>query len=348
MARMAVVLLSLGGPDGPEAVQPFLFNLFNDKAIIGLPQPLRWLIAKLISTRRAPVARKIYQYLGGGSPLLANTEAQAHALERRLGAETAVFIAMRYWTPRARDTALRVKAYRPERIVLLPLYPQFSTTTTDSSLDDWRRAAESVGLDAPTSAICCYPTQRGFIEALATAIRPALDAARAQGTPRLLLTAHGLPKKIVAKGDPYQVQVEQTAAAVVKALGIADLDWTVCYQSRVGPLEWIGPATDDEVRRAGRDKVPLVVAPIAFVSEHSETLVELDIEYRHLAESAGVPDYRRVPTVGVAAPFIAGLADLVRQAGAVQGAATADGKTRLCPADRRGARCCFARPVGAG
>jgi protoporphyrin/coproporphyrin ferrochelatase len=348
MARMAVVLLNLGGPDGPESVQPFLFNLFNDRAIIGLPQPLRWLIAKLISTRRAPVARKIYEHLGGGSPLLANTEAQAQALERRLGAETAVFIAMRYWAPRARDTAMRVKAYRPERIILLPLYPQFSTTTTGSSLDDWRRAAESVGLDAPTSAICCYPTQRGFIEALAAAIRPALDAARAEGTPRLLLTAHGLPKKIVAKGDPYQVQVEETAAAVVKALGIADLDWTVCYQSRVGPLEWIGPATDDEIRRAGRDKVPLVVAPIAFVSEHSETLVELDIEYRHLAEQAGVPDYRRVPTVGIAPSFIVGLADLVRQAGSLKGSAIADGGHRLCPADGRGARCCFAAPVGAG
>jgi ferrochelatase len=348
MTRLAVVLLNLGGPDRPEAVQPFLFNLFNDKAIIGAPQPVRWLIAKAISTRRAPVARKIYGHLGGGSPLLANTEAQARALEAALGGAAKVFVAMRYWRPFARETAAAVKAFAPERVVLLPLYPQFSTTTTGSSLDDWRRAAKSVGLAAPTAALCCYPTERGFIAALAGAIRPALEAARVHGTPRLLLTAHGLPKKIVASGDPYQVQVEATAAAVVAALGIADLDWTVCYQSRVGPLEWIGPATDAEVRRAGRDKVPVVMAPIAFVSEHSETLVELDIEYRHLAESAGVPDYRRVPTVDTATAFIAGLAALVRHAAAAPaGRCVAEDDTRFCPDDPRGARCRFATSAGA-
>jgi ferrochelatase len=349
MTRLAVVLFNLGGPDGPDAVQPFLFNLFNDPAIIGAPRPVRWLLAKLISTRRAPVARQIYAHLGGGSPLLPNTEAQARALATALGADASVFVAMRYWAPRATETAAKVKAFAPERVVLLPLYPQFSTTTTGSSLDDWRRAAAAVGLNVPTSALCCYPVQAGFIAALAAAIRPALEAAGSHGTPRLLLTAHGLPKKIVATGDPYQIQVEQTAAALVAALGIGGLDWTVCYQSRVGPLEWIGPATDDEIRRAGRDRVPVVIAPIAFVSEHSETLVELDIDYRHLAESAGVPDYRRVPTVAAAPAFIGGLAALVRQATAAPpGRCGADGGARRCPADARGARCRFAAPVGAG
>ena len=347
MARLAVVLFNLGGPDRPEAVQPFLFNLFSDPAIIGLPQPLRWLVARLISARRAPVARKIYDHLGGGSPLLANTELQARALEAALAGEAKVFIGMRYWRPFASETAAAVKAFAPDRVVLLPLYPQYSTTTTGSSLDDWRRAAKAVGLKAPTAALCCYPTERGFVSALAEAIHPALAAARVHGAPRLLLTAHGLPKKIVAAGDPYQVQIEATAAALIAALDIADLDWTVCYQSRVGPLEWIGPATDEEVRRAGRDKVPVVVAPIAFVSEHSETLVELDIEYRHLAESAGVPDYRRVPTVDAAAAFIAGLAALVRHAAAAPaGRCVAEDDTRFCPDDPRGARCRFATPVG--
>jgi ferrochelatase len=344
---LAVVLFNLGGPDGPDAVRPFLFNLFNDRAIIGLPQPLRWLVAKIISTRRAPVATRIYAHLGGGSPLLPNTEAQARALERALGGETRAFIAMRYWRPFARETAAAVKAYAPDRIVLLPLYPQFSTTTTGSSLDDWRRAADAEGLAAPISALCCYPAQHGFIEALAALIRPALAAARVHGTPRLLLTAHGLPKKIVAAGDPYRIQVEATAAALVAALGDDGLDWTVCYQSRVGPLEWIGPATDAEIERAGRDRVPVVIAPIAFVSEHSETLVELDIEYRHLAERAGVPDYRRVPTVDAAPAFIAGLAALVRHATETTGRCVADGGTRFCPDDPRGARCRFAAPVGA-
>ncbi len=131
---------------------------------------------------------------------------------------------------------------------------------------------------------------------------------------RLLLSAHGLPKRIIAKGDPYQAQVEQTARAIVDGLGIEGLDWVVCYQSRVGPLAWIGPATDAEIRRAGVEGKGVMIAPIAFVSEHSETLVELDIEYAHLAASCGVADYRRVPTVGTHPAFIAGLAQLVQQA----------------------------------
>jgi ferrochelatase len=156
---------------------------------------------------------------------------------------------------------------------------------------------------------------------LAGLIRPALDAvAGYPKPPRLLLTAHGLPKRIALAGEPYPGQVEATAAAVVAALNRADvnraeLDWTICYQSRVGPLEWIGPATDDEIRRAGEDRVPVVVAPISFVSEHSETLVELDLDYRELAEAVGVPAYHRVATVGTEPGFIHALAALVRRAG---------------------------------
>jgi ferrochelatase len=154
-----------------------------------------------------------------------------------------------------------------------------------------------------------------LVEAIAGLVKPALDAAAAGGRPtRLLLTAHGLPKRIVKRGDPYPDQVEQTAAAVVAALARPELDWRVCYQSRVGPLEWIGPATDEEIRQAGKEGVALVVAPISFVSEHSETLVELDLDYRRLAEIAGVPSYHRVPTVGVEPGFIRSLATLVNRA----------------------------------
>jgi ferrochelatase len=146
-------------------------------------------------------------------------------------------------------------------------------------------------------------------------IRPVLEAAAGhEKPPRLLLTAHGLPKRIVRAADPYPNQVETTAAAVIAAVNRPDLDWTVCYQSRVGPLEWIGPATDDEIRRAGKDRIPVVVAPISFVSEHSETLVELDLDYRDLAEVSGVPAYYRVPTVGTEPDFIQSLATLVRRA----------------------------------
>ncbi|MEN8196131.1 MAG: ferrochelatase [Pseudomonadota bacterium] len=332
MSRLAVVLFNLGGPDRLEAVEPFLFNLFNDPAIIGVPGPLRWVLAKLISKRRGPVARDIYRQLGGGSPLLSNTEAQAAGLEKELGGNAKVFVSMRYWHPRSAIVAEAVKAYDPEQVLLIPLYPQFSTTTSGSSLKDWRRAARQAGLAAPTRSLCCYPADAGFVAAMANRVRPLYETAQKSGTPRVLFSAHGLPKKIVDRGDPYQYQVERTAAAIAEALGIAGLDHVVCYQSRVGRLEWIGPATEDEIRRAGADGVPLVVAPIAFVSEHSETLVELDIEYRRLAAEVGVPAYLRAQTVGDSPGFIAGLA---RQARLVQTANTPicgqDGG-RFCPA----------------
>ncbi|HEX2113807.1 MAG TPA: ferrochelatase [Alphaproteobacteria bacterium] len=332
MTRRAVVLFNLGGPDRLEAVRPFLFNLFNDPAIIGLPQPLRYLLAQLLSARRTPTAMDIYEKIGGGSPLLANTRAQAEALQALLGGDTRVFIAMRYWHPMAQETAAAVKAFGAEQVILLPLYPQFSTTTTASSHRDWMRAARDVGLEMPTSTVCCYPTARGFVAALAELIRPSLAEARKAGRPRILFSAHGLPKKIVRGGDPYQWQVEQTAAAVMQELGATDLDWLVCYQSRVGPLEWISPYTDAEIDRAGRDRVPVVLVPVSFVSEHSETLVELDIEYRERAEHNGVPLYMRVPTVAAHAAFIAHLADLVRMASATpSGTRRADGGGRLCP-----------------
>lgn len=334
MSRFAVVLLNLGGPDEPAAVEPFLFNLFNDKAIIGAPAFIRYPLAKLISKRRAPVAREIYAKMGGRSPIVPNTERQARALEKSLharGIEARAFIAMRYWKPFAAETARAVAGYAPEKIVLLPLYPQFSTATTESSIADWNKAASMARVKAETRAVCCYPAERGFIAALADLIRPHLEPAGGK-KPRLLFSAHGLPKKVIARGDPYQWQIEQTAAAVARVLGADLADWIVCYQSRVGPLEWIGPSTDAEIARAGAERVPLVVAPIAFVSEHSETLVELDIEYRHLAEQKGVPSYRRVPTVSAHAAFIDGLARLVVDALAKPVRVAPDGGTRLCPA----------------
>jgi ferrochelatase len=163
--------------------------------------------------------------------------------------------------------------------------------------------------------VCCYPCDPGFIEAVAGLIRAAFETVVWDDKPpRLLLTAHGLPKKIAGAGEPYPDQVKATAAAVISALNRPGLDWAVCYQSRVGPLEWIGPATDEEIRRAGKDGTPVVIAPISFVSEHSETLVELDVDYRHLAAAAGVPAYYRVRTVGTEAGFISSLATLVHRA----------------------------------
>jgi ferrochelatase len=312
--KVAIVMFNLGGPDSPEAVEPFLRNLFSDPAIISLPGIVRLPLARLIARRRAPVAREIYHQIGGRSPIVPQTEAQAHALETVLAGEmqAKAFIAMRCWHPMSDQAARAVKDYAPDRIVLLPLYPQYSTTTSASSLKDWARAAGKAGLSVPTTTVCCYPAERGFVRAMADHIRTELSRTRQDLSYRLLLSAHGLPKRTIARGDPYQWQVEQTARAI--AAELPGIDWQVCYQSRVGPLEWIGPATDAEIRRAGAEGKGVIVAPVAFVSEHSETLVELDIEYAMLARESGVPDYRRAATAGVQGDFIAGLAGLVRKA----------------------------------
>jgi ferrochelatase len=331
MTRTAVVLFNLGGPDRPESIRPFLANLFNDPAIIGLPWPLRPILANVISTRRDKEAREIYAKIGGKSPLLEQTWDQARALQQALADEAArVFVSMRYWHPMAEETARQVKDYDPDRIVLLPLYPQYSTTTTASSFRSWRRAAEAVGLDRPTRTVCCYPTESGLVAAHAHLIEKALEEA-GEAPVRLLFSAHGLPEKIVKGGDPYQWQVEQTAAAVIAALDRPELDWTICYQSRVGPLAWIGPATDDEVKRAGKDSTGIILIPIAFVSEHSETLVELDIEYAELAHKHGVKTYIRVPALQTEPAFISGLARMVTAAFERELEPAPDRGVRLCP-----------------
>ena len=339
MSRVAVVLFNLGGPDSLDAVEPFLRNLFRDPAIIGAPAPLRHLIARLIARRRGPKARDIYREIGGRSPLLPETEAQAAALAEALGdlGAVSVTVAMRYWHPMSEAAARHVAAFRPERIVLLPLYPQFSTTTTASSLAAWRKAAASAGLAARTHAVCCFHRADGLIAAHAALIELVLAEAAEAGEPRVLFSAHGLPKSVVARGDPYQWQVEETARAIVARLERERLDWKVCYQSKVGPMAWLGPSAEDELDRAGRDRVPVVVVPIAFVSEHSETLVELDITYRDRARAAGVPAYHRVPALGTQPAFIAALANLVRAALERDAGLDSGEGGRLCPASHR---CC--------
>ena len=308
--KIAIILFNLGGPDSLEAVQPFLRNLFGDPAIISLPAWLRLPLARFIASRRTPKALGIYEKIGGGSPILGQTEAQARALEEALGSEHEWrgYVCMRYWHPMTERVVQSVRRFAPDRIVLLPLYPQYSTTTTASSFAAWKKAAT---FKTPAVEVESYPTEPGFIRASIELVKQGL--AEAGDAPvRVLFSAHGLPEKVIRKGDPYQRQVEQTAEAIAEHLD--GVGWSVCYQSRVGPLKWIGPSTDAEIRRAAADKKSIVLYPLSFVSEHSETLVELDIEYRHLAEQAGVPRYIRVPTVGTHPQFIHGLANLVQAA----------------------------------
>jgi ferrochelatase len=320
--RVAVVLFNLGGPDAPESIRPFLVNLFTDPAILRVPGFIRPWLGRLIAWRRTKPATENYAILGGKSPLRELTEAQGAALEAVLneggGIEAKCFTAMRYWHPMSDETATAVKAWAPDEILLLPLYPQFSTTTTGSSAQEWARAATRAKLDVPTTTLCCFHSHPGFAAATAALVRGAWDKARAELDPamklRVLFSAHGLPESIVTAGDPYQWQVEQTVAAVVEHLGLPDLDHIVCFQSRVTPQKWIGPSTEDELERAGHDKVAVLVVPIAFTSEHSDTLVELDVEYREEAEKLGVPGYYRAPAQNSDPAFIAALADLVTTA----------------------------------
>ena len=332
MSRLAVVLFNLGGPDGPDAVRPFLFNLFRDPAIIGAPAFVRYPLAALISTTRTRAATANYALMGGGSPLLPETRNQAEALEAELarlrpGQESKVFIAMRYWKPFAAATAAEVEAWRPDEIVLLPLYPQFSTTTTASSFQDWERVYRGPGR---SRSVCCYPVSDGLAQAHARAIRSAWEGAGRPEGLRLLFSAHGLPEKVVAGGDPYQAQVEATAGAVARLLPEFS-DWRISYQSRVGPLKWIGPSTDDEIRRAGEEGLGVLVSPIAFVSEHVETLVELDHEYAELAQESGCPKWLRAPALGTDPDFIGALAGAaVSSLSRADGPAAPDGWA--CPA----------------
>lgn len=314
MKKTAVIVFNLGGPDRLEAVRPFLFNLFRDPAIIGLPNPLRWSVAQLISRRRAPYAKPLYQSMGGKSPLLEGTERQAQALEKELGESFKVFICMRYWHPLAPQVVADVIAWGAERLVLLPLYPQFSTTTTASSFLDWEKESKKAGLSLPTIKIDQYPDNQGLVDAFCELAAPLLIEARKYGPPRLLFSAHGIPKSRIDRGDPYEKQVEQTARSILENLAEQPDSWKVCYQSKVGPLQWLEPAIGDEMERAGRDGVPVVVLPIAFVSEHVETLIELDVEYREKASHCNVPYYGRVQTPGTHPRFIEGLAMEVRNA----------------------------------
>ncbi|WP_298160292.1 ferrochelatase [Brevundimonas sp.] len=344
--RIAVVLFNLGGPDDAASVRPFLFNLFNDPAIIGLPGFARTPLAKLISSRREKSAQANYAMMdaGGGSPLKAETRKQMAALDARLatllpGDEVRSFIAMRYWHPLTEETAVDVAAYGPDEVVLLPLYPQFSTTTTQSSLKAWKAAYAGSGR---SRTICCYPRATGWIEAQADVIRTRLAEAGRDypGRPmRVLFSAHGIPEKLVAQGDPYQEQIEGTVAAVAAAAGLTD--WRLCYQSRVGPLKWLGPSTPDVIKQAAADGVGVVVTPIAFVSEHIETLVELDIEYGELAHEAGLHPYLRAPAVGVAGAFIGALAqavtDSLGRTGTAPSGPGCQARWKACPFQAEGA-----------
>lgn len=336
--KTAVVLFNLGGPDGAESVKKFRLNLFSDPAIIRAPFFIRFWLARLIAGSSAKAAEENYALMGGKSPLLGLTREQAGALQDRLSDVGAkCFIAMRYWHPFAAEAVADVKEFDPDRIVLLPLYPQFSTTTTGSSLTDWYEQAAIGGLVKPTTTICCYFDDDAYVTSIADLVREGIADAREKIAPdvklRLLFSAHGLPEAIVKKGDPYQAEVEASVAAVMALLVDAEVEYVTCYQSRATPQKWISPSTVEAIEEAAEQKVAVLLVPIAFVSDHIETLVELDIENAELAHRLGVPGYFRVKAPNSDAGFIGALAGIVRRS-----VERGDG---LC--SHRGDRACDAR-----
>jgi ferrochelatase len=311
--KKAIILFNLGGPDKLENVEPFLFNLFNDPAILNLPTFLRYPLAKLISNRRTPVAKKIYAELGGSSPILKLTKEQSSALEIKLNQtqeenEYKCFIIMRCWNPRAEDVIKNVQLYGPDEVVLMPLYPQYSAATSGSSIKEWKDVCKKNNYHVKTSTICCYPTDQNFINAHTKEITKKIKGLE---NFKLIFSAHGLPEKNIKKGDPYQWQVEQSVKKIVENLNDKGLDWILSYQSRVGPLKWIGPSTESIIIENSKIGKHIVLVPIAFVSEHSETLVELDIEYKEIADANGCKNYTRVPALGTNEDFIKAMSELI-------------------------------------
>ncbi len=314
--RIAVVLCNLGGPDSLQAVRPFLYNLFSDPAILDVPlgalarKPLAWLIAK----RRTPTAAKGYAVLGGKSPLLENTQRQAAALAGALAGdgEFDVHVCMRYWHPRAAEVVAMLKQAGYARVVLLPLYPQFSRTTTGSSHREFLRECERARFAPRIDVIREWHDAPQYLDAVADSLRrelarfPDPDPAHTE----VLLSAHGLPRKLADAGDPYETQVRATYEAVCARLG-----WPrtmLCYQSRVGPLEWLGPYTEDVIReKAAQGVKQMLVYPIAFVSDHSETLYELGITYAEIAHEHGITHYRVCPALNDDPGLIQALRQLV-------------------------------------
>ncbi|PHR63129.1 MAG: ferrochelatase [Robiginitomaculum sp.] len=313
--KTTVVLFNMGGPKDQASVRSFLRNLFADPAIMNLPFGLRHLLAEWISRRREKPAQANYQLLGGGSPLMGETENQRAALEKMLNQQNQndkflCVTAMRYSQPSTSQAIEKARDFMPDQVVLLPLYPQYSHTTSGSSLGEWVRRARKDNWK--TFSIESYPTSKTFIKAHVEQILQTWKQANSPQNIRVLFSAHGLPEKNIAAGDPYQSQIEASVAKIIPKLPDDLQDCQICYQSRVGPLKWIGPNMIDEIARAGRDNKNLLVVPIAFVSEHIETRVELDIECAELAIQAGIEIYLRVPTLRTNERFIEALAEQVQ------------------------------------
>jgi ferrochelatase len=321
---VGVLLLNLGGPEKLEDVYLFLYNLFADPEIIRLPFPfLQKPIASLIASSRAPISQENYRMIGGGSPLLRITRAQGESIQSALqdhGVDSKVYVAMRYWNPYLEEVISQIKQDGITRIVVLPLYPQYSISTSGSSLKQleaiWENDPQLQAIEKIT--VSSWYQRKGYIRAMNELIDQKLKTFANPENVHIFFSAHGVPVKYVTKyGDPYQSQMENCVDGIMKALR-ADYQHynahTLAYQSRVGPVEWLQPYTEEAIQNlAKRGVEALLVVPISFVSEHIETLQEIDIEYREVAELAGIHNFARVPALNTHPIFINDLAELVME-----------------------------------
>lgn len=312
----ALILLNMGGPDSLEAVEPFLYNLFCDRELIQLPAGalLQKPFAKMISHFRSKKVVENYRVIGGKSPLLEWTQKQAAGIAKRLGERFKPYVIMRYWHPRAEDVLSEIKAAGIDTAVVVSMYPHYTGATTGSSINDFKRATAKVHPELEYQLIKEWFDWSGYLDALANRITEGLETFHdlMRDEVQILFSAHALPQKFIDRGDPYQEQVETTALEVMQRVG--HNDWTIAYQSRSGPVKWMEPGTDDvlsELAEAGHRAVLMV--PISFVSDHIETLEEIDVEYRHLATSQGIVNFCRAPSLNDHSDFLDAMADLVKE-----------------------------------
>jgi ferrochelatase len=311
MSKTAVFLLNLGGPRNLEEVKPYLYELFCDPLLISAPfGPFRPLIARLISHFRAPSSAEKYALIGGRSPLVEETEKQGRALAAALGSGYTVHLAMRAGHPNTEEAVRAAHAAGAERAIALPLYPQYANATTLSSLLELRRLWPK---EQPLEEVHSWHDHPGYLDASAAVLRETLAAlpAAERDAALVVFSAHGLPMSQVRKGDPYPGHVEASAKATAERAGVKD--WRVTYQSRVGPVKWLGPDTNEFLAANAKGRV-VVTVPIAFVSEHLETRYDMDLVAREAALKAGALAYHRVPALGARPDFIAALAAIVRAA----------------------------------
>jgi len=310
--KTAVLLLQMGGPDSLDAIEPFLYNLFSDRDIIRIgPAFLQPLVARFISRRRSKKVAEYYKQIGGRSPIRELTEQQAAQLEKALGSGYRCFVAMRYWKPSTEETLNAIRSEGISKIIVLPLYPHYSRATSGSSLNELHRCINQTGINFSLQYIRHFFDHPLYIKALTDKIKTGLDSFAERNSLQILFSAHGLPQSFIDSGDPYLEHIQATVRLVMQ--GFEGVTHHLAFQSRAGPVKWLEPSTEDAIKElAFSGCKQLLIVPLSFVSDHIETLYEIDIQYRQEAQNLGITDFKRIESLNSSPQFIDCLTDMVR------------------------------------